>query len=87
MVGMLEQAIDQTTFPVTRTHKDGRVLIDGEGNADAEVAVLMAATNDAKRAAAALSTAVQRMHNAVSPMGLDTRGLPEFQDDEPHGWD
>jgi hypothetical protein len=31
-------------------------------------------------AAAALTAAVQRMHNATSPMGLDTTGLPEFED-------
>ncbi|MFB7312950.1 hypothetical protein [Streptomyces sp. NPDC056192] len=79
---MLEQAVDQATFPVVRTHKEGRVLIDGNGDANAKVAELMAATRDAKRAAAALTSAVQRMHNAVSPMGLDTAGLPEFEDDE-----
>ena len=39
----------------------------------------------AARAAATLAAAVERMHGAAYPMGLDTRGLPEFEDDdEPH---
>jgi hypothetical protein len=29
-----------------------------------------------------LSAAVDRMHSAASPLGLNTRGLPEFEDDE-----
>ncbi|MFE3654116.1 hypothetical protein ACFXO2_41170 [Streptomyces sp. NPDC059152] len=82
LVGMLEQAIDQSTRPVMHTYEQGRVLIDNGGDPDAKVAELVAAQNDARRAAAALTAAVQRMHNATSPMGLDTTGLPQFEDDE-----
>lgn len=82
MAGILAQAIDQATFPVTWTMNAGRVLIDGGGDAHKVYAELMAAQADAMAAAEALSLAVQRMHNATSPMGLDTRGLPEFEDDD-----
>ncbi|MFE3776117.1 hypothetical protein [Streptomyces sp. NPDC059122] len=82
LVGMLEQAIDQSTRPVMRTYEHGRVRIDGGGDADQAIRDLVAARDDAMRAAAALTAAVQRMHNATSPMGLDTEGLPEFADDE-----
>ncbi|MYW34467.1 hypothetical protein [Streptomyces sp. SID2119] len=82
MVGMLEQAVQQSTRPVMHTYEHGRVRIDGNGDADAKVAELVAAQRDAEAAAAALTAAVQRMHNAVSPMGLDTTGIPEFEDDE-----
>ncbi|MGW7359443.1 hypothetical protein ACWGI0_23125 [Streptomyces sp. NPDC054802] len=79
LVGMLEQAIDQATRPVMHTYEHGRVLIDNGGDADQKVSELVKARQDAMRAAAALTGAVQRMHNATSPMGLDTRGLPGFQ--------
>ncbi len=82
LVGMLEQAIDQSTRPVMRTYEHGRVRIDGGGDADQAIRELVAARDDAMRAAAALTAAVQRMHTATSPMGLDTEGLPEFADDE-----
>jgi hypothetical protein len=84
LVGMLEQTIQQSVRPVMHTYEHGRVRIDGNGDADAKVAELVAALNDATRAAAALTSAVQRMHNATSPMGLDTVGMPEFEDDTPH---
>ena len=82
LVGMLEQAVQQSTRPVMYTYEHGRVRIDNGGDADAKVAELVAAQRDAEAAAAALTAAVQRMHNAVSPMGLDTTGIPEFEDDE-----
>ncbi|RST24971.1 hypothetical protein EF908_02425 [Streptomyces sp. WAC04770] len=82
LVGMLEQAVQQSVRPVRYTYEHGRVLIDNGGDADAKVAELLAAQRDAEAAAAALTSAVQRMHNAVSPMGLDTTGIPEFEDDE-----
>jgi hypothetical protein len=82
LVGMLEQAIQQSTRPVMHTHENGRVRIDGNGDADAKVDELVQARADAMLAARALTSAVQRMHNATSPMGLDTTGLPEFEDDE-----
>lgn len=81
MVGMLPQAIEQAIRPVMHTYEHGRVAIDNGGDADAKVAELVAALDDAMRAGAALTDAVQRMHNATSPMGLDTRGIPEFEDD------
>lgn len=84
MVGMLEQAVEQSIRPVMYTYEHGRVRIDNGGDPDAKVAELVAAQRDAVAAAAALTAAVQRMHNAVSPMGLDTTGIPEFEDDKPH---
>lgn len=80
LVGMLDQAIWQSTYPVRRTYEHGRVRIDNGGDADKKVAELLAAYEDASRAASALTEAVQRMHNATSPMGLDTTGLPGFED-------
>ncbi|MER5874259.1 hypothetical protein, partial [Streptomyces sp. NPDC002044] len=82
MAGMLEQAVQQSVRPVMHTYENGRVRIDGNGDADAKVAELVAARDDAMAAAAALTAAVQRMHNASSPMGLDTTGMPEFEDDD-----
>lgn len=78
---MLEQAVQQSTRPVMHTYEHGRVRIDNGGDADAKVAELVAAQRDAE-AASALTAAVQRMHNAVSPMGLDTTGISEFENDE-----
>ncbi|MEV4865613.1 hypothetical protein [Streptomyces ossamyceticus] len=80
LVGMLGQAIEQSTRPVMYTYEHGRVRIDNGGDADAKVRELVKAREDALAAADALTSAVQRMHNATSPMGLDTSGLPEFED-------
>ncbi|MER6846152.1 hypothetical protein [Streptomyces platensis] len=77
LVQMLGQAVQQSTVPVTHAYKEGRILVDGGGSANAKVAEMRAAREDAVAAAAALTAAVQRMHNAVSPMGTDTTGLPE----------
>jgi hypothetical protein len=82
LVGMLGQAVEQSIVPVAMTHAHGRVRIDGNGDAAAKVAELVKAQKDAVAAATALTAAVQRMHNAVSPMGLDTTGMPEFEDDD-----
>ncbi|MFD7835627.1 hypothetical protein [Streptomyces sp. NPDC059761] len=82
LLGMLEQTIQQSTRPVMNTYEHGRVRIDGNGDPDVKVAELIDAQNDALEAAAALSSAVQRMHSATSPMGVDTSGMPEFEDDE-----
>ncbi|MFD5899123.1 hypothetical protein [Streptomyces sp. NPDC060366] len=82
LVQMLGQAVEQSARPVMRTHEHGRVRIDGNGDADAKVMELVLAREDAVAAAAALTDAVQRMHNASSPMGLDTTGMPEFEDDD-----
>lgn len=79
LVRMLPQAIEQTMRPVQRTHNQGRVTIDGGGDANLAVAELGAAVGEAAALAQALSAAVDRMHSAASPMGLDTRGLPEFE--------
>jgi hypothetical protein len=81
LVQMLGQAVEQSTVPVTHMYKQARVVIDGGGSANAKVAELRAAREDAVAAAAALTAAVQRMHNAVSPMGADTTGM-HFEDDE-----
>jgi hypothetical protein len=81
LVRMLPQAIEQTMHPVERTHQDGRVAVDGGGDPARAVAMLRAAISDAANLARDLSVAVDRAHSAVSPMGLDTRGLPEFDED------
>ncbi|MEV4915458.1 hypothetical protein AB0K47_01265 [Streptomyces tirandamycinicus] len=82
LTGMLPQALEQIVRPVTHTHGNGRVLIDGGGDADVAVEYLRAALSKAVHAAAQLSEAVQRMHSETSPMGLDTRGLPAFEDND-----
>ncbi|MFF0139710.1 hypothetical protein ACFYRN_25055 [Streptomyces sp. NPDC005227] len=79
-VRMLPQALEQTTRPVQSTHEHGRVTVDGGRNPEQAVTELRAATAEAVALAQALSTAVDRMHSAASPLGLDTRGLPEFED-------
>lgn len=81
LAGMLGQAIEQATRPAMRAYEHGRILIDNGGDADQKIRELLKAREDAVHAAAALAEAVQRMHNATSPMGLDTRGLPEFEAD------
>jgi len=82
LVGMLEQAINQTTVPVDAAWAKNRLRIDGGSDSTEARTVLVNARKDAEAAARALTNAVQRMHNAVSPMGMDTTGLPEFEDDE-----
>ncbi|WP_405909605.1 hypothetical protein OG742_37385 [Streptomyces sp. NBC_00828] len=81
LVGMLEQAIVQSTRPAMCTYEHGRLRIDNGGDADQAVTELVNARLKAGAAAAALTAAVQRMHNATSAMGLDTTGLPEFAED------
>jgi hypothetical protein len=81
LVRMLPQAIEQTMRPVERTHRDGRVAVDGGGDPSRAMAMLHAAISDAANLARDLSVAVDRAHSEVSPMGLDTRGLPEFDED------
>lgn len=85
LAGMLEQAIEQSARPVMRAHEHGRVRIDNGGDPDQKVNELLQARKDAMRAAAALTAAVQRMHNATSPMGMDVTGLPGTEDDEDGG--
>lgn len=80
LVRMLEQAIEQTLRPVERTHEQGRVTVDGGGDPEKAVTELRALIGDAATLARALSRAVDLMHSAASPLGLDTRGLPEFED-------
>lgn len=80
LVRMLEQAIEQTMRPVERTHEQGRVTVDGGGDPEKAVTELRALVGDAATLARGLSWAVDRMHSAASPLGLDTRGLPEFED-------
>jgi len=77
----LRQAVEQSVRPVVHTYEHGRVAIDRGGDADQAVAELLAAQADALTHAEALARAVARMHAATSPMGLDTRGMPEFAED------
>jgi hypothetical protein len=80
LVRMLPQAIEQTMRPVQRTHEQGRVTVDGGGDPARAVAMLHAAVTDAANLARDLAAAVDRMHTDSSPLGLDTRGLPGFDD-------
>lgn len=81
LVRMLPQAIEQTLRPVQHTHDQGRVTVDGDRDPARAVAMLHAAVMDAANLARDLSVAVDRMHSAASPLGLDTRGLPEFDEE------
>jgi hypothetical protein len=81
LVRLLPQALEQAVRPVTHTYEHGRVRIDNGGDADQAVRDLTQALTDALGNAEALATAVARMHAATSPMGLDTTGMPEFDED------
>lgn len=81
LVRMLPQAIEQAVRPVMHTYEHGRVLIDNGGDADQAVRDLTRALADALSSSEAMAAAVDRMHSATSPMGLDTTGLPEFAED------
>ena len=81
LVRMLPQTIEQAVHPAMRTYEHGRLLIDGGRDADEAVRQLQAALADALQYAQALADAVDRVHSETSPMGLDTRGMPEFEDD------
>lgn len=80
LVRMLPQAIGQTIRPVERAHQDGRVTVDGGGDPARAVAELVDSVTTAVSLAGELSSALDRMHSAASPLGLNTRGLPEFED-------
>jgi hypothetical protein len=80
LVRMLPQAIEQTLRPVQRTHEQGRVTVDGGGDPAPAVAQLRGAVAHAVTLAQDLSAALDHMHSAASPLGLDTRGMPEFDD-------
>ncbi|SHI66895.1 hypothetical protein [Streptomyces sp. 3214.6] len=77
---MLPQAIEQTLRPVERTHKEGRVTVDGGGDPGHAVAHLRQTVENAAKAAALLAATLDHAHAASSPLGLDTRGLPGFED-------
>ncbi|MFF2094822.1 hypothetical protein [Streptomyces sp. NPDC058202] len=80
MVRMLPQAIEQTLHPVERTYAQRRVLVNGGGDPTPAVEELRAAVSQASAIALSLAGALDRMHSAASPLGLNTRGLPEFED-------
>ncbi|HET6636813.1 MAG TPA: hypothetical protein VFH77_17490 [Streptomyces sp.] len=82
---MLPQAIEQAALPVERTHKDGRILVDGGGDPAQAVQSLRQALAAAVTSANALAAALDQAHTASSPMGLNTRGLPGFEVREPCG--
>ncbi|WND33987.1 hypothetical protein RI578_06620 [Streptomyces sp. BB1-1-1] len=77
---MLPQAIEQTALPVEHTHKAGRVLIDGGSDPAPAVEHLREAVKTASDIAGLLAQALDHVHSASRSMGLDTRGLPEFED-------
>lgn len=78
---MLPQAIEQTALPVEHTHKAGRLLIDGGGDPARAAEHLREAVKTAAEIAGLLAQALDHVHSASSPMSLDTRGLPEFEED------
>lgn len=80
LTSRLEQAIEQSVRPVMHTHEHGRVLIDNGGDADQAVKHMRVALDNAKSAAGLLSAAVTHLHTTTQAMGLDTRGLPGFED-------
>lgn len=80
LVRMLPQAIDQTMRPVQHTHEQGRVTVDGGGDPKAAVAQLRGAIAHAATLAQDLSAALDHMHSVSSPLGLNARGLPGFED-------
>ncbi|MGW1468455.1 hypothetical protein ACWCPT_29435 [Streptomyces sp. NPDC002308] len=71
LAGMLGQVVEQSTTPVREAYEKGYLHISGSRDPEAKFAELVAAREDALAAAAALTAAVQRMHNAVSPMEYD----------------
>lgn len=77
---MLGQAIEQATFPAERAHREGRLLVDGGGDADEQMRAMRHALSAAITHAGDLVAALDRMHSATSPMAFDTSGLPEFED-------
>lgn len=79
LLRMLPQAAEQAITPVMHMHGQGRVLIDGGGSPNPAIGALLDARTNAVLAAEMLVAAVDRMHSATAAMGLDTRGLPEFE--------
>lgn len=69
---MLGQAIDQATLPAARTHEDGRLLIDGQGDPDDAVRQMLALKDLAAEHAEALASALGKLHSSTSAMGVDT---------------
>lgn len=82
LIGKLPQAIEQSARPVKHTHKHGRLLIDGGGDADQSMEHLRKSLETAVNAAELLHRAVAHVHAATRAMALDTRGLPTFQHED-----
>lgn len=77
---MLPQAIEQASLPVDRTHRDGRLLIDGGGNPGDTLTQLRDELAVAVHTARLLAAELDLAHATSASMGLDTRGLPEFEE-------
>ncbi len=75
LAGILPQALEQALRPVTHTHAQGRIAIDGGGDADAEVRKLQTALSSALRYAVGLSETIGAMHAITGRMAVDTFGL------------
>jgi len=80
LIRMLPQAIEQSALPAQHTHRLGRLLIDGGNDAHRAVQHLQQTLDAAVQAAEQLAQAIDRVHAATAPMGLDTQGLPGFDD-------
>ena len=77
---MLPQAVEQTLLPAQNTHQDGWLTVDGGGAPDRAIKHLGDAVRTAVQAAELLAAALDHAHVAASPLGVDTLGLPGFDD-------
>lgn len=66
---MLPQAIQQALLPVSHTHKQGRLTIDGGADPDEEMALLLPLLNDALQHAERLVWALDALHTETASMG------------------
>lgn len=79
LAGHLEQSVEQSVTPVMRTFEHGRLLVEHGGDPGRTINVVVAARQDALKAAGGLLDALRRMHTAVSTTGLDVS--PEGDED------
>jgi hypothetical protein len=82
LVGMLPQAIEQAIRPVRHTYEHGRVAVDGGGDPDQAMARLLNTLDRAREHAGRLGAAVNEMHSATSPLGVDLDGVPADEDND-----
>lgn len=81
LVRMLPQAIEQSIRPAVRVYEHGRLQIDGNGDADVVMERLVGLLTEALQRAEDLAETLDGMHSVTSSMGLDTTGIPDFDDE------